>query len=73
VEIEDQGDGIPSEEIPYIWDRFYKSRDASANHKGSGLGLAIVKGIMDAHILNFGVESEIGKGSKFWFEITKSA
>jgi signal transduction histidine kinase len=73
VEIVDQGAGISPEEIPYIWDRFYKSKEASAKHKGSGLGLAIVKGILDAHKLNFGVESEIGRGSRFWFEITKSA
>ena len=46
VEIEDQGEGISPEEIPYIWDRFYKSKEASAKHKGSGLGLAIVKGII---------------------------
>ena len=73
VEIEDQGAGISHEEIPYIWDRFYKSKEASGKHKGSGLGLAIVKGILDAHKSNFGVESDIGKGSKFWFEIIKSA
>lgn len=40
---------------------------------GSGLGLAIVKSILKAHKSNFGVESEIGKGSKFWFEVKKSA
>lgn len=73
VEIEDQGEGISPEEISYIWDRFYKSKEASAKNKGSGLGLAIVKGILDAHKSNFGVESEIGRGSKFWFEIIKSA
>lgn len=73
VEIEDQGEGIYCDEIPYIWDRFYKSKDASASHKGSGLGLAIVKSIMDAHKSRFGVESEQGWGSKFWFEIAKSA
>ena len=73
VEIEDQGEGISNEEIPYIWDRFYKSEEASTKHKGSGLGLAIVKSILEAHKSNFGVESEIGKGSKFWFEIRRSA
>ncbi|MDF2892205.1 MAG: signal transduction histidine kinase [Clostridia bacterium] len=73
VEIEDHGEGISQEEIPYIWDRFYKAKEASAKHKGSGLGLAIVKSILEAHKANFGVESEIGKGSKFWFEIRKSA
>ena len=73
VEIEDQGAGISQDEIPYIWDRFYKSKDAAAKHKGSGLGLAIVKGILEAHKSSFGVKSDVGKGSKFWFEIIKSA
>lgn len=73
VEIEDQGEGISNEEIPYIWDRFYKSKEATGKYKGSGLGLAIVKSILEAHNSNFGVESEIGKGSKFWFEIKRNA
>lgn len=72
VSVEDQGDGIAQEDIPYIWDRFYKARDA-VKHKGSGLGLAIVKSILEAHGFNFGVSSEIGKGSKFWFEIRLDA
>jgi signal transduction histidine kinase len=72
VEIEDYGEGIAQEDIPYIWDRFYKAGD-SVKHKGSGLGLSIVKSILEAHGFNFGVSSEIGKGSKFWFEITKDA
>lgn len=74
VEVIDQGEGIASQDIPYIWDRFYKAHNRLSNeHKGSGLGLAIVKSILEAHQSNFGVESEIGKGSKFWFEVKKSA
>jgi signal transduction histidine kinase len=74
VSVQDQGDGIPEEDIPYIWDRFYKARRGeSGKRKGSGLGLAIVKSILEAHKVDFGVESEIGKGSRFWFEIGKSA
>jgi signal transduction histidine kinase len=73
VEVEDMGEGISKDEIPYIWDRFYKAREATTAHKGSGLGLAIVKSILEAHQANFGVESEIGKGSKFWFELTTGA
>lgn len=74
VEVTDQGDGIASQDIPYIWDRFYKIQNRhNSKRKGSGLGLAIVKSILEAHKLNFGVESEIGKGSKFWFEVKKSA
>ncbi|MGB7605369.1 MAG: ATP-binding protein [Lutisporaceae bacterium] len=74
VEVVDQGDGIASQDISYIWDRFYKVHNGQSNkRKGSGLGLAIVKSILEAHKSNFGVESEIGKGSKFWFEVKKSA
>ncbi len=74
VEVLDQGDGIAAQDIPYIWDRFYKVHNGENNkHMGSGLGLAIVKSILKAHKSNFGVESEIGKGSKFWFEVKKSA
>lgn len=74
VEVVDQGDGIASQDISYIWDRFYKVHNGQSNkQKGSGLGLAIVKSILEAHKSNFGVESEIGKGSKFWFEVKKSA
>lgn len=73
IEVSDQGDGISQQDIPYIWDRFYKGKDTSVKQKGSGLGLSIVKSILDAHKANFGVESEIGKGSKFWLELRKSA
>ncbi len=74
VEVLDQGDGIAAQDIPYIWDRFYKVHNGENNKRmGSGLGLAIVKSILEVHKSNFGVESEIGKGSKFWFEVKKSA
>ncbi|MDF2522273.1 MAG: hypothetical protein K0R84_2901, partial [Clostridia bacterium] len=73
IEVVDQGEGISAEELPYIWDRFYKAHSNSDKNKGSGLGLAIVKSILDAHKSRFGVESEKGKGSRFWFEVEKSA
>lgn len=74
VMIKDQGEGIPTEDIPYIWDRFYKAHAGeSVKRKGSGLGLAIVKSILEAHEAEYGVESEVGRGSEFWFEIKKGA
>lgn len=74
VSVSDQGEGIAAEDIPYIWDRFYKAHSGAYDkHKGSGLGLAIVKSILEAHMTSYGVESEVGKGSKFWFEIKKGA
>ena len=66
----DHGMGIPSDEIGHVWDKYYRT---SANHErgieGTGLGLAIVKGILNLHGAKYGVESEEGKGSDFWFEM----
>ncbi len=79
-EVRDSGVGIRPEDLPYIWERYYKV-DRSENHKrvvkGTGLGLSIVKGVLEAHKFRYGVDSELGKGSTFWFEfpildITKS-
>lgn len=70
--VKDTGGGIPKEELPYIWERFYK-KDGSGGRKaaGTGLGLAIVKNILDIHGVRYGVESQLGKGSDFWFELKK--
>lgn len=69
-EVSDTGSGIPEEDIPHIWERFYKA-DSTGNKKaaGTGLGLAIVKGVLDAHQAVFGVESKMGMGTTFWFEL----
>ena len=70
-EVSDTGIGIPKEQIPYIWERYYKV-DRSENYKrtvkGTGLGLSIVKGVFERHGFKYGVDSEVGKGSTFWFE-----
>lgn len=69
VEIADSGPGIPADELPYIWDRYYRG---SSSHKravvGSGIGLSIVKAVFEKHNLRYGVESEQGAGSVFWVE-----
>ena len=66
----DQGVGIPSDELSHVWDKYYRT---SANHnrdiEGTGLGLSIVKGILNLHNAMYGVDSEEGKGSDFWFEM----
>ncbi len=66
----DHGMGIPSDEISHVWDKYYRT---SANHErdieGTGLGLSIVKGLLNLHNARYGVESEEGKGSDFWFEM----
>ncbi len=73
IEVCDSGDGIAPEDIELIWDRYYKvDREHRRTRTGSGLGLAIVKGVLELHNADFGVTSEVGKGSTFWFEIPVS-
>ena len=70
IEISDNGEGISKEELPYIWDRYYKSEKSHRrNVVGSGIGLSIVKEILKKHNARFGVESVLNKGSTFWFEL----
>lgn len=70
IEVTDSGEGIAPEALPYVWDRYYK---VDKTHKravmGTGLGLSIVKNILELHGARYGVESETGKGSTFWFEL----
>lgn len=72
-EVHDTGEGIDAENLPYIWERYYKVKSADGNHKrakvGTGLGLSIVKNILEQHGFAYGAESEVGKGSVFWFEM----
>ena len=66
VEIEDHGPGIPPEDLPYIFDRYYRARQDSGK-VGTGLGLSITKAILQQHGFAFGVNSAVGQGSTFWF------
>ncbi|MBQ8859141.1 MAG: HAMP domain-containing histidine kinase [Clostridia bacterium] len=70
IEVIDRGEGIPADKLPHIWQRYYK---VDAQHKrsvvGSGLGLSIVRGILEAHLARYGVDSRVGEGSTFWFEL----
>lgn len=66
VQVADTGMGIPSTELPRIFDRFYRVDKARAREQGgSGLGLAIAKWIVDAHDGCIDVKSQIGKGTTF--------
>ena len=73
IRITDNGDGIESEHIPRLFERFYRV-DKSGNRKvgGSGLGLSIVKHIIEAHDEKIYVESEFGVGSEFSFTLEKA-
>jgi len=66
VQVKDNGSGISKDDIPYIFDRFYRAKDG--NHSGStGLGLAIAKGIIELHGSSIDVESELKTGTTFAF------
>lgn len=70
VSVIDSGAGIPPEQIPLIWDRYYKIDKVHRRAMiGTGLGLSIVKQVLEAHHTTYGVESKVGKGSTFWFEM----
>lgn len=70
ISVTDTGEGIPPDQMPLIWDRYYK---VDKIHKqamiGTGLGLSIVKEILSVHDAAYGVDSTIGEGSTFWFEL----
>ncbi len=70
ITVTDTGDGIPPEQIPFIWDRYYKVDKVHRRAMvGTGLGLSIVKGVLEMHKATYGLESAVGKGSTFWFEL----
>lgn len=70
IEISDTGEGIPKDKINLIFDKYYRSENHSREVVGTGLGLSIVKAILKKHGYNFGVDSILGNGSTFWFEIS---
>jgi signal transduction histidine kinase len=65
VAVTDSGDGIPPEDLPRIFERFYRVDKARGSGKGYGLGLAITKDIVQAHGGNLRVESAVGSGTRF--------
>jgi len=73
VRVSDTGIGIPSDQLPRVFDRFYQV-DGSAKRRfgGMGLGLAIVKHIVEAHGGQVGVESKVGEASTFHFTLPQA-
>jgi PAS domain S-box-containing protein len=65
--VSDTGPGIPAEDLPRVFDRFWQARQQGSH--GLGLGLAIAKGITEAHGGRVAVDSELGRGSRFSFTI----
>jgi PAS domain S-box-containing protein len=70
VDVIDNGPGIPPEEQRLIFDSFYRA-EQFRRREGAGLGLAISKRLVEAHGGTFGLESEVGKGSRFFFTLPR--
>jgi signal transduction histidine kinase len=65
LEVTDTGIGIPAEDQPYVFDKFYRSDRVVGEYEGTGLGLSIVKSIVDQHAGRIWLESKEGGGTKF--------
>jgi signal transduction histidine kinase len=74
IRIQDTGYGIPAEDVPHLFERFYRvSREEHQSQEGTGLGLAIVKSIIEQHHGRIEIESALGSGSTFSIHLPKSA
>jgi two-component system phosphate regulon sensor histidine kinase PhoR len=70
IEIQDNGIGIPEENIVRVFERFYRTEESRSRDKGgTGLGLAIVKHIIEAHRQTISVRSNLGEGTTFSFTL----
>lgn len=70
LRVSDTGTGIAEEDLPYIFDRFYRGRSSKERQSaGTGLGLAIAKEIVEAHNGTIGAEGQPGQGSTFYFKL----
>ncbi len=72
VTVEDNGPGVASEELPLLFERFYRmEKSRNRNDGGSGLGLAIAKKVLDIQNIPISADSVLGQGTRFHFRISK--
>ena len=73
IEVKDNGIGISKKDLPFIFERFYRSDESrDKNTGGAGIGLTIVKAIVEAHTGSINVTSTLGEGSTFVLTFPKS-
>lgn len=68
-EVSDHGKGIAPEELDKVWDRYYRAAHSRRTSVGTGLGLSICRSILERHGAEYGVRSELGEGTTFWFRL----
>ena len=72
VYVYDNGEGIKESDLKNVWDRYYKvDKEHKRHHIGSGIGLSLAKQLLEAHQMNYGVESEYGEYTRFFFDVKK--
>jgi two-component system sensor histidine kinase VicK len=69
ISVNDTGPGISADKVPHLFDRYYRADHSGRQYSGLGLGLYISSEIIKRHSGQIGVDSEVGKGSKFWFTL----
>jgi len=70
--VSDEGPGIAAEDIPHIFDRFYRAPEMARQTKGAGLGLYLVRAVIEAHGGRIWVNPEVGQGARICFSLPRS-
>jgi signal transduction histidine kinase len=71
ISVTDKGAGIPTDDIPHLFDRYYQIKKGNNQAPGLGLGLYISEQIIKGHGGDIGVDSVLGEGSTFWFTLPR--